>query len=226
MPQSQGSDKHKVPDSEVRRGPSESRRLRRRTAPGYHRAPMAAILGALALATSLAAPAAEVAGIRFEEHVRIADGQPELVLNGVGIRTKFFVKVYAAGLYLPKRAGSTGAILQLPGPKRVRMHFIHSEVAAEKIRDAWTDGFRENLSDAEYAALADRIERFNGLFPTLKAGDVVDVDYIPGSGTAVRLNGDTRGIIPGEDFYPATLRIWLGDSPAHRGLKKAMLGQG
>ena len=184
------------------------------------------MLCAVALAASLAAAAAEVAGIRFEERIQIADGQPELVLNGVGIRSKFFVKVYAAGLYLTEKAGSTDAVLALPGPKRVRMHFIHSEVAAEKIRDGWTDGYRANHSDSEYAALADRIERFNALFPTLKAGDVVDVDYIPGSGTAVRLNGDTRGIIPGEDFYPATLKIWLGDKPAHSGLKKALLGQG
>ena len=186
---------------------------------------LAAALFCSALTASVAALAVEVAGVRFEESVRLADGQPELVLNGAGIRTKFFVKVYAAGLYLTQTSGSADAVLALSGPKRVRMHFIHSEVEADKIRSGWTDGYRANHSDAEFAALKDRIQQFNELFPTLKAGDVVDVDYIPGSGTAVRLNGETQGIIPGEDFYPATLKIWLGDKPAHSGLKKAMLGQ-
>ena len=187
---------------------------------------LSGVVFSLAIATSVASLAAEVAGVRFEESVRLADGQPELVLNGAGIRTKFFVKVYAAGLYLTQTSGSVDSILALPGPKRVRMHFIHSEVEADKIRSGWTDGYRANHSDAEYEALKDRIQQFNDLFPTLKAGDVVDVDYVPGSGTAVRLNGETQGIIPGEDFYPATLKIWLGDKPAHSGLKKAMLGQG
>ncbi len=201
-------------------------RLRCRAAKFCRRAVLAATLLSSALAASVATRAAEVEGIRFEDSVRLADGQPELVLNGAGIRTKFFVKVYAAGLYLTQTSASTEAVLALPGPKRVRMHFIHSEVEAEKIRSGWTDGYRANHSDAEFEALKDRIQQFNELFPTLKAGDVVDVDYIPGDGTAVRLNGETQGVVPGDDFYPATLKIWLGDKPAHSGLKKAMLGQG
>jgi len=187
---------------------------------------LAGALFAATLSASLAASAAEVAGVKFEESAQVADRQPELLLNGAGIRSKFFVKVYAAGLYLPEKAGSLDAVLAQPGPKRVRMQFIHSEVSAEKIRSGWSDGYKANHSEAEVAALQGRIDQFNALFPTLKAGDVVDVDYLPGSGTAVKLNGETRGIIPGEDFNKATLKIWLGDSPADSGLKKAMLGQG
>ncbi|HSS66112.1 MAG TPA: chalcone isomerase family protein [Gammaproteobacteria bacterium] len=226
MPQYQGVDKHTRPLSKVAPGLAESGQDKCGLRPLRRRPALAGLLCGAALAASLASPAAEVAGIRFEERTRIAEGLPELVLNGAGIRSKFFVKVYAAGLYLPEKAGSTDAVLTLPGPKRVRMHFIHSEVSGEKIRSGWTDGYRANHSDAEYAELEDRVQRFNALFPTLKAGDVVDVDYIPGSGTAVRLNGETQGIIPGDDFYPATLKIWLGDSPAHGGLKKALLGEG
>lgn len=50
------------------------------------------------------------------------------------------------------------------------------------------------------------------------------LDFVPGSGTRVVVNGDTRGTIPGEDFNRALLRIWLGENPADAGLKKAMLG--
>jgi hypothetical protein len=221
MPQSQGSDKHMISVREPPHSRVPNPRALSHSLPG-----LTGVLFAATLSASLAASAAEVAGVKFEESARVADGQPELVLNGAGIRSKFFVKVYAAGLYLPEKARSLDAILAQPGPKRVRMQFIHSEVSAEKIRSGWTDGYKANHSEAEIAALKDRIDQFNALFPTLKAGDVVDVDYLPGSGTAVKLNGETKGIIAGEDFYPATLKIWLGDSPAHSGLKKAMLGQG
>ncbi len=52
---------------------------------------------------------------------------------------------------------------------------------------------------------------------------MVNVDYIPGTGTQVGINGESKGAIEGEDFHQATLRIWLGDAPASTGLKKAML---
>lgn len=224
MPQSQGGDKHTMLVQSVPRHPAGSGLSRSGITALRCRTVLSAVLCVTVVAASQTAAAAEVAGVGFEENARVADGGPELMLNGAGVRSKFFVKVYAAGLYLPEKAGSADAVLALPGPKRVRMHFIHSEVSAEKIRSAWTDGYKANHSEAELVALEDRIAQFNALFPTLRSGDVVDVDFIPGSGTAVRLNGETQGIVPGEDFYRATLKIWLGESPASTGLKKAMLG--
>jgi hypothetical protein len=41
------------------------------------------------------------------------------------------------------------------------------------------------------------------------------------------VDGAARGEpIPGEDFYAALLKIWLGEKPVDADLKKAMLGQG
>jgi hypothetical protein len=180
------------------------------------------VAAACALLFVAAAQAREVAGVKLEEEARIDGVATPLVLNGAGVRSKFFVKVYVAGLYLGEKMTSAEAILTSPGPKRVRMHFVHDEISAEKIRAAWSDGYAANHSAGALAGLRDRIDQFNGYFPTLKAGDVVDVDYAPGSGTTVRVNAEIKGTIPGEDFHQATLRIWLGESPASSGLKKAM----
>jgi hypothetical protein len=39
------------------------------------------------------------------------------------------------------------------------------------------------------------------------------------------VNGQARGTaIPGEDFYTAVLRVWLGEKPADSGLKKGLVG--
>jgi len=56
------------------------------------------------------------------------------------------------------------------------------------------------------------------------AGDIVLLDYVPGKGTAVKINGVEKGIVEGEDFNKALLDIWLGEEPADDGLKDAMLG--
>ncbi len=185
----------------------------------------AGIVGSVcaAMLLTLTAEAREVAGVTLDESTQIDGVSAPLVLNGAGVRSKFFVKVYVAGLYLSKRLSSADAILASSGPKRVRMHFVYDEISAEKIRAAWSDGYKANHSAEALAGLKDRVDRFNSYFPTIKAGDVVDVDYVPGTGTTVRINGEPNGPITGEDFHQATLRIWIGDSPASSGLKKAMI---
>ena len=37
--------------------------------------------------------------------------------------------------------------------------------------------------------------------------------------------GQPRGtVIPGEEFFTAVLRVWIGDKPVDSSLKKGMLG--
>jgi hypothetical protein len=57
----------------------------------------------------------------------------------------------------------------------------------------------------------------------VKDGDVMTIDYSDGV-TRVALNGQPGGAISGEAFNIAFTRIWIGDKPAHRNLKKALLG--
>lgn len=181
------------------------------------------ILIAFALLLSPAITLAkEVAGVTLPETITL--GSKPLVLNGAGIRSKFFIKVYVGALYLPARTRDAEAILRDSGPVAMHMYFVHSEVSKEKLVDAWNDRFDANLDAAERARLGARIERFNGLFRTVRKGDVIRLDYLPGTGTTVSINNETRGVIEGEDFRQAWLRIWLGKEPAGDGLKQELLG--
>ena len=185
------------------------------------------VLFPAALAVVLAAgPAAsrEVGGVRVPETARLADGT-ELVLNGAGLRTKFFFKIYAGALYLRRPLHEAAAVLADPGPKRVLMHFIYKKVERHKLVEAWEEGFRANLDEAAYAALAPRLARFNALFPDLHRDETVRLDYLPGQGTQVWINDRLAGTIPGADFHRALLAVWLGESPADWELKEAMLAR-
>ncbi len=168
------------------------------------------------------AGAKEVAGINVPDRIAL-DGSP-LVLNGAGIRTKLFVKVYVGALYLPAPQGDASAVLAHPGAGAVHMRFLHSKVSRDKIVGAWNDGFAANLTDAARAPLASRLARFNELFTDMKKGDVVRIEFLPGKGTRVHLNDGLRGTIEGGDFFSALLRVWLGEKPADADLKRAMLG--
>jgi hypothetical protein len=171
-----------------------------------------------------AASAREIAGVSVPDSVTLPGQDAPLPLNGAGVRTKFFIKIYVGALYLPKPADSADAVLDFAGPSSVRMFFLYHEVSAAKLVDAWNEGFAANLAAEALKALQPRIEQFNALFRTVHRGDVVRLDYVPGTGSQVWINDELRGTVPGADFHRALLAIWLGAKPADGGLKEAMLG--
>jgi len=180
------------------------------------------IIAAMLLTFSLEASALEVAGVDVPQSVTIEN--KALVLNGAGIRKKFFFKIYVGALYLPVKHTTVNSILNDAGGKRIVMSFLYKEVTAEDLVNGWNDGFTGNNSAKELKALQERINQFNSLFTTVHTGDEIRLDYLPGKGTQVSLNGTLKGSVPGEDFSKALLKIWLGSKPADKGLKKAWLG--
>jgi hypothetical protein len=168
--------------------------------------------------------ARQLGNVSLPDKVTLKDTDVELQLNGMGYRSKFFVKVYVAALYTESKASSREAVLAQTGPKRVVMHFVYDKVSREKMNDAWQEGLEDNNSEEQLKKLQTRLNTFVSYFPDLKAGDVVLLDYIPATGTHVNLNGEEKGVIEGADFYRALLDVWLGDEPADSDLKEALLG--
>lgn len=180
----------------------------------------------LSMFITISADAAEIEGVKLADKVRVSEAGPELLLNGAGVRTRAFFKVYVGALYLRQKAGGTQAVLADAGPKRVAMHMLR-DLAAEQLFSALNDGLRNNHAPGELAKLEPQVKQLEGIFTALKAaknGDVILLDFLPGTGTRVVVNGEARGTIPGEEFNRALLRIWLGEQPADGALKKAMLG--
>ena len=166
-----------------------------------------------------------VEGARYDASVVLA-GQP-LVLNGVGVRKRFVFDIYVGGLYVGKKAARTEELVGQPGPKRVALRFLR-DVEGELFVNSLHVGLKANHTDAELARWQKQVETLTTTIKTIalaRRGDTVYFDYTPQDGTRVSVNGVTRGpLIPGEDFYAAVLRVWLGETPADAGLKKGMLG--
>jgi len=182
---------------------------------------------ALALAIALPAAAAiDVNGVKFDDTNNVAG--KDLKLNGAGMRTKLIIKVYAAGLYLPEKSKNVAEILKMDGPRRVTL-VMARDVSSEDLGKAFMDGINENLDKAEKAKFVTQINKFGEMFASvdqIKKGDVLHMDWIPGTGTVCELNGKKIGGTAIDlGFYNAVLRIWLGDKPADSSLKPALLGE-
>jgi hypothetical protein len=203
------------------------RRGRKRHARGFNLSTkemgMRTMIVLMTLLLGLPCYAKEISGVAIQESLQSEDGVT-LKLNGAGVRSKLFMDIYIAQLYLEQPATTMDAILADTGRKRVVMHFLYSEVQKDKLTEAWNDGFKDNNSPAELANLQERINQFNALFVDAKKGDVIVLDYHPTSGTTVQIKGEKRGVVPGADFNAAMLKIWLGDKPVNATLKEQLLG--
>ena len=183
-----------------------------------------ALMACVLFIFSSVAQAIEFEGVSFPDKVTLDGSKTPLQLNGVGFRTKFIFDVYIGALYTESKVSSRDAVQSLKGPNRIQMNFVYSEVSKEKLINGWNEGFEGNTSTEKFKSLSQRIEKFNAMFSTVVEGDVVLLDYVPGSGTKVTIKGVEKGVVEGEDFNSALLDIWLGDEPADDDLKEAMLG--
>jgi hypothetical protein len=181
----------------------------------------------LALAALLPVHARTLEGQDFDERVQLAGATVQL--NGVGLRQVAWFKGYAAGLYLARRAATPAEALAVPGPKRLQIRML-VEVDTVEFAKSFNRGIRRNTAPADLPALLDRMQDFDARIRKLgkvKVNDVIDLDFLPGRGLLMSVNGRAQGEpIAGEDLYAALLRIFLGDKPSDPELKSALLGQG
>ena len=179
----------------------------------------AAMLFAMLLAAPTA-PAAEVAGVRMADTLSVEDAT--LALNGMGIRRKFFIKVYVGALYLPGRDSSVRAILDANAPRAITIEFLR-DVGKEKIRDAYRDGFLSNAPEQARRQQAN-INRMLALVPDARKGDRILYTYHPAKGSTITMPGSTQASFEGKEFADAYLLLYLGPNPPDEDLKKALLG--
>jgi Chalcone isomerase-like len=184
---------------------------------------------AILLCIAMLAPpsvAASLEGQRFDEGAKLAT--QDLTLNGLGLRSILFIKVYVAGLYLPEKATTLRVISQMPGPKRLQLRMLR-KAGPDDFIEALVEGIEDNSSKAELAQLNARMRQLTQTIHAIGsvvAGDSINFDFVPGLGTSLAINGVTKGdVIEGADFYNAVLKIFVGENPVDERLKAGLLGK-
>lgn len=181
---------------------------------------------AAALVVSGAFAQVSVSGVRFDESIDVKGAKTHL--NGAGVRYKAIFKVYAAGLYLTRKVGTTEEVLAAPGAKRLSVTMLR-DIDSSELGKLFSRGIEDNMDRAAFSKLIPGVMRMSQIFSDNKrlvAGETFSIDWIPGTGTVVMLRGVPQGEPFKEpEFYNAMLRIWLGSNPADWKLKDALLGK-
>jgi len=187
---------------------------------------MSRVLLATFLSVVLFAPALQakmVGGVELPETVTVHDGI--LVLNGAGIREKWFLDIYVAGLYLTQPNRDAKQIIEADAPMAITLHLVSGLLTSEKMQAATEEGF-ENATGGQTEPIRPFINAFIDVFrEQLEKGDEFEIAYQPGIGVEISKNGKHQATIDGGlPFKRALFGIWLSEKPAQESLKQALLG--
>lgn len=174
----------------------------------------------LVVTSALEVRGATLAGVTLPDTTQV--GSTTLVLNGLGVRKKFVVKVYVAGLYLQQKSSDANAILKADAPKRIVLHFVH-DVSKSQLADGFAEAIEKNAPEGN-KTMKPEIDRFLGAMEDMKEGEELSFTYLPGTGTVIAIRGKDKLTIPGSAFGPVLFSVWLGPKPPNADLKKGMLG--
>ena len=183
-------------------------------------------LGIAGLVLSAASFAAnvELHGVKIPDSTTV--GGTKLQLNGAGTRYKGPFKIYVADLYTTKKVQTLDELIAAPGPKRLTMTMLR-EIESGPFGKLLTRGVEDNVSKSEMSKLVPGLIRMGDIFTTIKVqspGDVITLDWIPGTGLIITAKGKVQGEPFKEpEFYKAMMSIWLGSSPADFKLKESLL---
>jgi hypothetical protein len=172
-----------------------------------------------------ATAAADIHGVKIEDSINLAGSK--LQLNGAGTRFRTVFKVYVGELYTSQKVSSLDELIAAPGPKRLSMTFLR-EIEAGAFGKLLTRGVEDNVPKNEMSKLVPGLIKMGDIFTVNKVlvpGDVIHLDWIPGTGMVVTAKGKVQGEPFKEpEFFRAMMSIWFGQSPADFKLKDAMLG--
>jgi hypothetical protein len=163
----------------------------------------------------------EYHGVTFYTETTI--NEVDVVINGAGVREKYFMDMYVAALYLKKKSTDATKIITADEEMGIHLKIVSSMVTRDKFKTAVTEGFASASSGK--ATQEEQKKFMSYLSEEFKEGDKIYFDYVPTKGVKIYKNGEFKGTIAGLEFKKALFAIWLGTSPAQESLKNEMLGK-
>jgi hypothetical protein len=177
----------------------------------------ASIALALCLVTGIV-EAGTLAGVTLPDSAQV--GGQNLVLNGMGLREKYFIDVYVGGLYLPKKTRNGDEAIKADVPKRITMQMLRTLEKATLV-----ETMKESVKKSPDGAEAMKhIDTFTSWLEDMEAGQQIILEYVPNQGTTMKVKGKAKGTIPGAAFMRAIWGIYLGPVPPTEDLKRGLLG--
>lgn len=181
------------------------------------------VLLLLCVLLPLASQARTIEGVTLPESLHV--NGTTLLLNGAGVRSKYFIDVYVAALYLPRLQQDARRIVQADELQLVRLAIVSSRITRNRLLESITDGIRQSAG-SDYSRYEPMMKELSdSLTFDVKVGDQFDFVWVPKKGTEFYRNGELLRVLPQFEFKQVLFGIWLGDNPVQDSLKAALLAR-
>ncbi|WED23792.1 chalcone isomerase family protein [Vibrio sp. JC009] len=174
----------------------------------------------LSVATSAMA-ATEISGVEVPDNINVRN--VDLVFNGAGVRSKFFIDLYVGSLFTPENTSDAKLVIDGDKAAAIRLNITSGMITSEKMSEAVYEGF-DIVTGGQTDQIKEKIETFLTAFSEpIKEGDQFTFLSVPGTGVISYKNGSELSVTEGEEFRKDLFSIWLGEEPVDKKLKKKML---
>ena len=148
-----------------------------------------------------------------------------LSMNGGGVRSMLFIDLYSSALYLKEKSSDPIAIAYENESMAIIIKITSKLISRDTMLKAFVDGF-DKATDGNVEPLQARIDKLSEFYlKELVVGDIIELVYVKDKGVICYMNNKELGVIRGQDFKFALYKIWLGEQPVSKSLKKDMLGK-
>ncbi len=184
---------------------------------------MRKIITLLCLSVLLISADVEVSGVNYKTVDNFLD--EEFILNGAGIRGKWFLDLYTIGLYVKSKSKDGSVILNSDANKYVKIVIVSGLITTEKFNNGLDDGF-EKSTQGNVEPIKEEIDIIRKGFGTNFEIDDEFIVYFDNSGeTRIYKSGkETVSVPANKTFQKALLGMWIGENPVLKGLKEELLG--
>lgn len=142
----------------------------------------------------------------------------QLALKNQAVLTYLWADVYAAALYAPAGLGAKQAWDQQKA-LRLELYYFRDIDRSDVIKAATVTLERQQASERLKPAL----EKLHAQFGNIQAGDRYALDYRPGRGLNLEINGRVAFSSGGDELAKAYLGIWLAPEGLSANLRSRLL---
>lgn len=158
------------------------------------------------------------------DSVRVAN--TDLVIFGLGNAQELRTEVFMGALYLPANVKSIDEARDETVPKRMTLKILQDNWSNREMVRKTKERIALNNARAVWQAQGQYILDFSAAFQeSLRRGDRIDIDHVPGQGVKVYGNGTLLKSLKSTSFFNLLLNAWIGDNPPAQSFKNGILGQ-
>ena len=186
------------------------------------------LIQTLLLAISLAflsstVSAATIGGVNVPDTHQY--GGKNLVLNGAGVRKRFFIQIYVGALYLTAKSNDGNTLAKANQPMTMRIEMTTDRADPAKMKASITEGFKK-ATGGNLAPIQADLDKFIAVFEAgVAKGDIFEFSHVPGSGLHALRNSQRVAVLTNPAFKETLFAVWLSNKAVDTGLRDKLLGK-